>query len=73
MTPEEKATLKEDIMAKVEECLSNEEYTSKEAILDKVIEDLEVLKGDEDMGGLGEEADEGMQLPEEDDSDSDGE
>ena len=63
MTPEDKAALREEIMAKVDECLGNEEYTSKEEILEKVAEDLEALKGDPEMGGMGREADEGMQVP----------
>lgn len=72
ITPEEKATLKEEIMAAVDACLSNEEYTSKEAILDKVAEDIEALKEAPGMGGMGEESEAGMKMPA-DDSDSDGE
>lgn len=73
MTPEAKDALKGEIMAAVDACLANEEYTSKEAILDKVVEDIEALKEAPGMGGMGEESDAGMKIPAEDDSDSDGE
>lgn len=72
MTPEAKDALKGEIMAAVDACLSNEEYTSREAILDKVAEDIEALKEGPEMGGMGEESEAGMQMPA-DDSDSDGE
>lgn len=64
MTPEEKASLKEEIMAAVDKCLSNEDYTSKTDILDKVAEDIEALKEAPEMGGMGAEAESGMKVPE---------
>lgn len=64
ITPEEKATLKEEIMAAVDKCLSDESYTSKADILDKVAEDIEALKESPEMGGMGAEAEAGMKVPE---------
>lgn len=64
MTPEEKASLKDEVIAAVEKCFSNEEYNSKEAILDKVAEDIEALKEGPEMGGMGAEAEAGMKVPE---------
>lgn len=63
MTPEAKDALKGEIMAAVDACLANEEYTSKEAILDKVAEDIEALKESPEMGGLGEKEEAGMPVP----------
>lgn len=67
ITPEEKATLKEQIMSAVDACLSDEKYATKADILDKVAEDIEALKDAPEMGGMGEESEAGMKVPESED------
>lgn len=64
MTPEAKDALKQSIMSAVEACLNDEQYTSADQVIDKVVEDLEAMKGGPEMGGMGEEAARGMKMPE---------
>ena len=67
LTPEEKATLKEDIIKAIEPVFAGEGEMTKEEIIDAVISALSAMKGPAEptLGGLGEEAEGGMKLPEE--------
>lgn len=73
MTPEEMTALKDQAMQVVEEVFSQEGAAdmTKADLLKAVAEKVEALQDEPDMGGLGEEQDAGMPVPE--DSDSDGE
>ncbi len=65
LTPEEKATLQEDIIKAVEEQLSVEAEMTREDAIGAVVKALEAMEGEPEMGGMGEEAEMGMKVPEE--------
>lgn len=61
--------LKQKIMATVDECLAKAgEYPSEAELLDKVAGDILALKEAPAMKGLGEEAEGGMPLPDDEES-----
>lgn len=68
MDKKEHKAFSKDVMSTVEACLE-EKYPSKGEYIDALVAKLEALRGDTGpaMGGLGTEADEVMDLPEEGD------
>jgi len=65
ITPEDKATLKEQMTSAVESAFADETLTTKEQILEKVEENIKALESEPGMGGLGEEEQKGMPVPDE--------
>lgn len=63
MTPEEVATLKEEINMKIDEVLGSGDLTKGDAI-NAICESVEMMKEEPDMGGMGEVEEGGMELPE---------
>jgi len=63
MTPEEKMTLKEEVLAAVEEQLSSDVEMTRADAIGMVAGAIEALTAEPEMGGMGEEAEEGMQIP----------
>jgi len=64
MTPEEVTALKEEVTKTVEDQMAIEAEMTRTEAIDALINALEALKAEPGMGGLGEEADNGMKLPE---------
>ena len=62
MDEQAKADFATEVNTTVEACLA-EDYATKEEYVDALIGKLEALKGEPEMGGLGEDADNGMSLP----------
>ena len=71
LTPEEKATLQEEIVKAVEEQFAVEAEMTRADAIGAVVKAIESLQAEPEMGGLGEAEEAGMPVPE--DSDSDGE
>jgi len=71
ITPEEKATLKEEIVKAVEDQLAIDAEMTRADAIGAVVKAIQALQAEPEMGGMGEEG--GMKMPEEDESDSDGE
>lgn len=67
LTPEDKATLKEEINQAIETTFAGEGEMTREELIDALISTLSAMKGPAEptLGGLGEEAEGGMKLPEE--------
>ena len=67
LTPEDKATLKEEITQAIETTFAGEGEMTREELIDALISTLSAMKGPAEptLGGLGEEAEGGMKLPEE--------
>lgn len=75
LTPEDVATLKEEIMKEAEMQLGVKAEMTRDEAIDAVINSLEALKSGEEMGGMkgmGEDSEEGLSLKDLN-SDSDGE
>lgn len=71
MTPEEKATLQEEVVKAVQDQLSVDAEMTKTEAIDSVINALEAMKEQPEFGGMGEEAEQGMKMPGEGEENSD--
>lgn len=63
MTPEELVALKDEILQAVEVTLGEGMETTRPEAIDLVVAAIEALKGEPEMGGMGDEDE--MELPEE--------
>lgn len=64
LTPEEKATLQEEIVKAVEDQLAIDAEMSREDAIEAVVNAVKALKAEPEMGGMGAEAEAGMKVPE---------
>lgn len=68
LTPEEKDSFKQEVLAVIDQVFSVEGEMTKAQLTEEVCKSVEALSGGEEkspMGGLGAEAEGGMKLPEE--------
>ena len=65
LTPEEKATLQEEIVKAVEAQLAIDAEMTRADAINAVVEAVKALQAEPEMGGMGAEAEAGMKMPEE--------
>jgi len=64
LTPEEKATLQEEIVKAVEDQLAIDAEMTRADAINAVVEAVKALQSEPEMGGMGAEAEAGMKVPE---------
>lgn len=64
LTPEEKSKLQEEIVKAVEDQLAIDAEMTRADAINAVVEAVKALQAEPEMGGMGAEAEAGMQVPE---------